>query len=143
MALNPIMAIHTDLVNAVSSVISSSLVFPGGRPSVAESDKPMSKFLVIELPAAIKDYAFGNKKFMLTTTGVFYLYSKAKSNGTLNLNAMSDFVSSIEDLFPINGDYCSATSPRILMNGADRHGYQVVTISFDLQTKAYIFEQNS
>lgn len=139
---NPIAAIYSDLVTALSGVIEAKYIFPGGRPKTATDPSTMNKFIAIELPVSIEDIAAGNKKFVLSTTGVFYLFIKSKTNGTLNLNATSDFVSSVESLFPIVGDYCGASSPRVLMTGADEYGYQVITITFDLQTKANIFSSN-
>lgn len=139
---SPIAAIYTDLVNALSGVIETKYIFPGGRPKTAEGSTTMNKFIVIELPVSIEDIAAGNKKFVLNTTGVFYLFIKSKANGTLNVNSTSDFLSSVESLFPIVGDYCGASSPRVLMNGADDFGFQLVTITFDLQTKARIFNSD-
>lgn len=141
-AKSPIAAIYTDLVTALSGVIEAKYIFPGGRPKTATDPSTMNKFIAIELPVSIEDIAAGNKRFVLSTTGVLYLFYKSKTNGSLNVNATSDFIDSVERLFPIVGEYCGASSPRILMNGADEYGYQLVTITFDLQTKANIFSSN-
>ena len=135
----PISAIYTDLVTALSVVIESKYIFLGGRPDT--SSESMNKFAVIELPVGIEDIAVGRKKFSLSTTGVVYLFVKAKSNGTLNVNTTSDFVESVCGVFPVNGDYCEAYNPSVLMKGADEYGYQTVSITFDINTKAYVFNE--
>lgn len=134
--------IYEDLYNAVSNVESGLSVFLGERPTFSRSGEPLNKFAVIELPVAIRDIAFGKNKFMLYTTGVIYLFTKAKNDNTLNVNAYSDFAESVVDLFPISGTYCVASNPEVQGRGADGNGYQVVTITFDLHTKS-LTTQNS
>jgi len=141
-AKNPIAAIYTDLVTALSGIIDPKYIFPGGRPKSADSSSTMNKFIAVELPVGIEDIAAGNKRFVLNTTGVLYLFIKSKANGTLNVNSTSDFIDSVERLFPIRGEYCGASSPTVLMNGVDEYGYQFITITFKLQTKANIFSSN-
>lgn len=128
--------IYDDLINALDGIVERKLIFPGGRPDIKEPDlETMPKYIVVELPVNIEDYAVGNHKFHLTTTGVFYLLSKAKKNRTFNVNSLSDFTEEVTDRFPIKGEYIAATNPIVLMSGTDEFGYQLVTISFDVHTK--------
>lgn len=134
-AKSTISRIYTDLVTAIQEVITSKAIFTGGRPDFGEDEIPPKRFIVIELPVQIEDYVVGKSKFLLNTTGVVYIFDKAKKDTTLNVNATSDFVESVTDLFPIVGQYFSAVNPKVLMRGADEYGYQVVTVTFDIHSK--------
>ena len=125
-----------DLVDTLEGVVERKYIFLGGRPDIKEADlESMSKYVVVELPVQVSDMAMGNYKFHLTTTGVFYLLSKAKKNKTFNINTLSDFTESVTDLFPIKGSYITATNPTVLANGLDEYGYQLVTVTFDIHNK--------
>lgn len=126
---------YTDLVTAFQNVITTKAIFCGGRPNFGEDEKPPKRILVIELPVTIEDYAVGKKKFLLNTTGVVYLFDKAKKDTTLNVDSTSDFTESVVDLFPIVGSFFSAVNPKVLMRGADEYGYQLVTVTFDIHSK--------
>ena len=141
MAKEPLKLIFTDLVSALSTKIDPELIYLGNRPNITEGST-MTKFVMVSLPASIEDIAIGRKKFVLDTTGVFYLFQKAKKDTTLNLNATSSFVSDIEGLFPIRGEVCGASDPTVLMRGADENGFQVITITFSLQTRANVFSED-
>lgn len=132
--------IYADLLNAMKTVVESKYIFLKDRPNTKDGDTPMAKFAVIDLPVSIDDYVIGNKKTMLTTSGVFYLFVQARNNGTLDVNATGDFTDSVVNLFPIKGNYCSATNPIVRMTGNDGQGFQVVTITFDLITNWKAFE---
>ena len=127
---------YDDLINALDGIVERNLIFPGGRPDIKEPDlEKMPKYIVVELPVNIEDYAAGNNKYLLTTTGVVYLFSKAKKNRTFNVNALSDFTEAVTDKFPISGEYIAAANPTVLMSGTDEFGYQLVTVSFDVHSK--------
>ena len=132
--------LYADLLNPLKTVIEAKYIFLKDRPTIKESDAPMAKFAVIDLPVSIEDFVIGNKKTYLTTAGVFYLFVQARNNGTLDVNATGDFTDSVVDLFPIKGTYCSAANPVVRMTGSDGQGFQVVTITFDLQCKWRAFE---
>lgn len=134
--------IYDDLVTACKTVVESKYIFTGGRPNNIMTDSDVAKFIVIDLPVSIEDIAFGNKKFVLDTTGVIYLFVKSKKDSTLNINATSDFIEEVFNLFPVRGAVCGAANPKVLTRGADEYGYQVVTVTFDLQTKANVFNNN-
>ena len=78
-------SVFGDLVDALSSVIDSSLIFLNDRPDVTDKDKPMKKFCVINLPISINDYVIGGEKTMLNTAGIMYLFVKSRKNNTLDL----------------------------------------------------------
>ena len=127
---------YDDLVNAVDGIVERKLIFMGGRPDIKEADlEKMKKYIVIELPVGISDIAVGKSKFMLTTTGVFFLVSQAKKNRTFNVNTLSDFVEEVTDKFPISGAYITAVNPVVRMTGTDEFGYQIATVTFDVHTK--------
>ena len=127
---------YSDLINALDGIVERKYIFSGGRPDIKEADlEKMTKYIVVELPVTIEDFAVGNHKFHLNTTGVFYLISQAKKNKTFNVNALSDFTDEVTDRFPIRGEYIAATNPTVLMSGMDEYGYQIVTVTFDVHTK--------
>jgi len=135
---NVIKSIYTDLVLAVAQVIDAKYIYLGGRPDAIQKDSKIGKFVAIELPVAIEDIAHGNRKFVLNTTGVIYVFVKGKKDTTLDINS-TDLVDDIVDLFPFNGEVCGTANPSVIMRGSDGYGYQVTTITFDLQTKPNIF----
>ena len=127
--------IYDDLVTAMKGVIESKYIFCGERPDVTKDNSEMEKFVVIELPVSIRDIAIGKHKFLLHSRGLIYLFTKAKSNATLNVNMTSDFIESVMDLFPISGSYIAAVKPEPLLTGADEYGYHVTSVSFEIHTK--------
>ena len=135
-----IYSIYADLVNAMKNVIETKYVFLKDRPHFKEGEVPMPKFAVIDLPVSIRDYVIGERKTMLTSSGVFYLFTQARSNNTLDVNATGEFVDSVVELFPIVGDKSVATNPVVRMTGSDGQGFQVCTITFDLRCKWGAFE---
>ena len=136
MAKSTIARMYEDLVNAVDGIVERKYIFTGGRPDIKEADiDTMKKYIVIEIPVNIEDIAVGNHKFHLTTSGVFYLISKAKKNRTYNINALSDFVDEVTDLFPVKGEFIAAVNPIVLATGMDEYGYQIATVTFDIHTK--------
>ena len=127
--------IYDDLVNALEGIVERKLIF-AQRPDIKEAEQDMmTKFIVVDLPVSIEDMVVGKNKFHLTTTGVFYLISKAKKNRTFNITSLSDFTEEVTDKFPISGEYIAATNPVVLSRGVDEYGYQIVTITFDIHNK--------
>lgn len=133
--MTTIAKIYSDLVSAMATVLESKYIFLDKRPVTNGGQTPMAKFAVIALPVAISDVAVGKNKMMLHTRGLFSLFVKSKSNGTLNVNAMSDLMESVEALFPISGTYSVAANPRPLIQGDDNNGYHYAEISFEIHTK--------
>lgn len=135
--------IYADLVEAMKKIIETKYIFLQDRPSFKNGEVPMPKFAVIDLPVNIRDYVKGNRKTLLQTNGVIYAFAQSRSNNTLDVNAMGEFVDSIIDLFPISGTYCAAVNPTVHMTGSDGQGFQVTTITFDLQCRWGVFERLS
>lgn len=131
--------IFEDLVNAVNGIIEREYIFTGDRPDVINEESPVQRFVVITLPVSIEDIAVGNKKFMLKTIGMIDLFFKSKKDGTLNINATSEFLEGAAGLFPISGNVIAAANPKVHMRGTDEYGYQFISIIFDLHTKANVF----
>ena len=135
MAKSTLYNIYNDLVKAVKPIVGNKYIFLKDRPKTKDGDTPMEKFIVVDLPVSIEDYVIGNKKRHLVTSGVFYLFTQAKKNDTLDVGATGDFVDSIVDLFPISGDYIVANNPIVRMTGSDGMGFQVTSISYNIYTK--------
>lgn len=132
--------VFEDLVTDLSAVIPKNRIFLQDRPNIKQGDTPMEKFCVISLPVSINDYVIGKKKTFLNTAGVLYLFTQARSNNTLNLNA-SDFIDDVVNRFNIKGTYCVASDPSLRLTGADEYGYQVATITFNLRCRWNAFKQ--
>lgn len=135
--------IYSDLVALVSGAIEQKYVFLGERPKSSTEETPMINFVVVDLPTPIEDLVIGYKKTRLHTDGVFYVFYKAKSNNTLNVNSTGDLIDKIVDRFPYVGDYCSCTKPVLRMKGADEYGYHYATITFDIATKVNVFSNDN
>lgn len=131
--------IYADLTTAMKNVVETKYIYLKDRPKVGDDDLPTKKFAVIDLPLNISDYVIGSKKTRLVTSGVFYLFTQSRDNGTLDVNIAGDFVDSVVGLFPIIGEYCEATDPVIQMTGNDGYGFQVTTVTFSLATKWRVF----
>ena len=127
--------IFDDLVNALSGVIDRNRIFMNDRPCLTDSSKPMDKFIVVDLPSEIDDNVIGDKDTMLNTYGVFHLFTRAKKNNSLNVNATGVLVDGVKRLFPIKGEYVVCSSPVVRLKGADGNSYQVVIISFKLRSR--------
>lgn len=135
MAKSTIYNFYNDLVKAVSPIVGNKYTFLKDRPKIVPSEKPMEKFIVVDLPVSIDDYVIGKSKVHLTTSGVFYLFTQSRANDTLDVNMMGDFIDSVVDLFPISGDTIVASNPVVQMTGSDGKGFQVTTVSFDVHSK--------
>jgi hypothetical protein len=134
--------VFDDLVTDLTATLSKNRIFLQNRPNVKSEGAPMEKFCVISLPVSINDYVVGNERTLLETAGVFYLFTQARSNNTLNLDA-SDFIDDVMKRFPIKGTYCVASNPSLRLNGADEYGYQVAIITFDLRCRWKAFNEEN
>lgn len=143
MAKSTLYNIFADLVGAVSPIVNSKYIFLKDRPNVGDSGTPMSQFVVIDIPTTIQDYVIGESKTMLHMGGILYVFVQARSNNTLNVNAVGDLIDSLVSIFPIKGTHIVATNPRVLMSGADGQGFQVTTITFDLRCRWGVFSNQS
>ena len=122
--------IYSDLVGAVNGIGKKTYL---DRP---KSDyEKLQNFIVVDIPTAISGSIAGSFETMANSYGTYHVFCKSKDDATLNIGAQSELVQKILDKFPINGTYCSATKPTVLMQGEDGYGYHVTTITFKLRTK--------
>lgn len=135
MAKSTLYNMYNDLVEAVKPIVGTKNVFLRNRPKLNDGSAPMSKFIVVKLPANINNLVKGHKKTCIYTSGVLELYTQARSNDTLDPNSTGDFVDNIDELFPIKGKYVIASNPIVRSTGSDEAGFQVVTITFDLHSR--------
>jgi hypothetical protein len=124
--------IFNSLVKAVKTTEVGNIYLTNAPSS---GNKDVSQFVVIALPSRLDRDVKGNDDFIVSTSGVFHIAVKAKSDNTPNIKAQTELVQKFMELFPINDDYISATSPQILINGDNKAGYQVTSIFFDIRTK--------
>ena len=122
--------IYNDLVGAVKGVGEKTFLY---RPKTLKEE--LTSFVVVDLPTELIGRVKGSIDFSAGCYGTFSVFCKAKTDDTPNIDAQSTLVQNILDLFPINGKHISAASPRVLLQGADGHGYQVTQITFKLRTK--------
>lgn len=87
-------------------------------------------FAVIELPTSFRRTLIGMGDEQKETTGVIWVFSKAKSNNTPNIGDLTTLSESVEKLFPMRGEGFSCIDPDVRYMGADDYGYQVSRISF-------------
>lgn len=131
MATKPLVyLIYQDLSDAVKGLAKKTTL---GRPETGTED--LSDLIAVELPVTLYPGVKGSMDVTAKTFGVFYVYCKAKSDGTLNIGAQTDLIQKVMDVFPVNGTHVTATHPTILMDGKDRTGYQVTKIAFNIRTK--------
>ena len=122
--------IYNDLVNAVKGIGKKTFL---GRPEPIGED--IANFIVIDLPTELRGMVKGSYDTMVESYGTFSVFCKSKTDRTLNIGSQSDLTQKVLDVFPINGNSVTASSPRVLMQGFDETGYQVTEISFKLRTK--------
>jgi len=133
--------IFNDFVEALKPIVDKKYIFLKDRPKIGKDDVPMKKFIIVDLPLGIDDLVIGHKKTCLVTSGVLYLFTQARSNDTLDPNATGDFADSVEELFPIKGQYIIACNPTVKLNGSDGQGFQVTVITFDLHSRWGVFKK--
>lgn len=141
MAKSTLYNIFSDLVTALGTVMESKYIFLNERPKMSDGGTPMEKFVVVSLPVSIDDYVIGNRKTYLTTSGVFYLFARSRSNDTLNVNMTGELVDDVTGLFPISGTCAVASNPVVRMTGSDGMGFQVTTVTFDLRSRWRAFDK--
>lgn len=105
------------------------------RPNSISED--MRSFAVISLPVKFRRKLYGYSTGRLESSGIIYVFSKAKANNTPNIADLTSTVESVERLFPIKGDAFSCIDPEIQYMGSDDYGYQISRISFNILVKTY------
>ena len=121
--------VFNDLVNAAKKT---------GKPAFLERPKTLKSeltdFVVVDIPTEIRQRVKGGLGFRSGAYGMFSVFCKSKTDGTININAQSSLVQQVLDVFPIAGETVEASNPSILISGADGFGYQVTQITFKLRT---------
>ena len=120
--------IHNDLVSALRPL--GKKVFLD-RPKTLASEQ--HDFIVARVATGIHAMVKGGINVYTDCYGTFTVYCKAKSDGTLNIGAQSALVQQVVDLFPIVGEFISAASPVILMQGEDGYGFHATQITFRIR----------
>lgn len=133
--------VFEEAVDALSSIIDRNRIFLMKRPTVTNGSKPMDKFVVVSLPINFEDYVIGDKKTLLESAGIIYLFTLGRKNGSLDLNKTGEFADDVMSLFPLKGKYIVCTKPVLQLKGEDDNGYQVVTITFDLRCRWEAFTE--
>lgn len=122
--------IYDDLVNAVKGIGEKTFL---DRPKSVPEE--LVKFIVIDIPSEISGKVKGSIDVTAGCYASFYIFCKAKTNGTINIGAQSELTQKVLDLFPINAQHIVASKPIVLMQGQDGYGFQVTHITFSLRTK--------
>ena len=85
---NPLEIIYDELIDfAANYVDRKTEIFLGNRPD--KTADTMKRFITIELPAEVKDYAAGNMDFALHTRGILYVYCKGRNGRCRNSRPVS------------------------------------------------------
>lgn len=98
-------------------------------------DEEVKRFAVIDLPTAFRRQLTGCSDEQTSTTGIIYVFSKAKSNNTPNIGDLTALSEGVRKLFPIKGKGFSCMHPDMQYMGVDQYGYQCSRISFRIYIK--------
>ena len=121
--------IFADLTTAVSGIADKVSL---GRPkTLAES---VNTLISVELPNAMQGVFAGDPEMSLETFGVFNVYVKAKTDGTMNVGAQTSITEKLTKLFPIKGEVSVSTKPEARFMGYDGYGFHVTQIMFMIRT---------
>lgn len=92
-------------------------------------------FAVVDLPTRFRRSLLGYIDNQTRTTGIIYIFSKAKTNNTPNIGELTSLSENVEKLFPIKGDGFVCSRPDLQYLGVDDFGYQMSRISFEIFIK--------
>lgn len=102
-------------------------VFSESRPSATQQQ--MDDFLVVSLPVSIED-----RNAWQRTTLRIEIFVKNRVSGVAYTKKLQELLDMVVSKFPIVTRRFSATSPRLLLKGADGLGFTV----WNIQTKLII-----
>lgn len=136
----PLEIMYEELILFVATFIEIDYIFVGNRPDKVENK--MKEFVVVDIPVEVKDMVVGNTNFSLNTTGLIHVFTKAKSDATLDQVTLYRLVDKIKKGFPLSAEHITATKPRLLPDGYDENGFHIATLSFRLRSKTNAFSNN-
>lgn len=100
-----------------------------------ETPSKTTSFAVVDFPVSVVRPYIGNDDFRFATTGVIYIFCRARNDGTPNIDAQTALVRKVTDCFPYKDVTCEFVNPSVLMRGADEYGFQVTTVTFAVRTR--------
>ena len=103
------------------------------RPNAFNEE--VKHFAVIDLPTIFRRQLTGDSDEQTSTTGIIYVFSKAKTNNTPNIGDLTALSEGVRKLFPIKGNGFSCMRPDMQYMGVDQYGYQCSRISFRIYIK--------
>lgn len=125
--------VFTALVNAIQEKTDETNIYLMNRPDIAD-DKAKS-FVVIDLPLQIYRNVVGEGDSLATTQGRITLFVKSRTDGTPNINAMTQKLATLVGMFPLDTDIAAFTNARETLGGKDDYGYQYMIIRFKIRIK--------
>ena len=125
--------VFTALVNAIQEKTDETNIYLMNRPDIAD-DKAKS-FVVVDLPLQIYRNVVGEGDSFATTQGRITLFVKSRTDGTPNINAMTQKLATLVGMFPLDTDIAAFTNARETLGGKDDYGYQYMIIRFKIRIK--------
>lgn len=118
-----------DLTSAVSGIADKVSL---SRPKTIAD--PVNSIISVELPSSLTSVFAGSTDMSLETFGVFNIYVKAKTDGTMNVGTQTAISEKVKKLFPIKGNVLVATRPEEHYMGFDGFGFHVTQVMFKIRT---------
>ena len=125
--------VFTALVTAIQEKTDETNIYIMNRPDIAD-DKAKS-FVVVDLPLQIYRNVVGEGDSLATTQGRITLFVKSRTDGTPNINTMTQKLATLVGMFPLDTDIAAFTNARETLGGKDDYGYQYMIIRFKIRIK--------
>lgn len=125
--------VFTALVNAIQKKTDEKNIYLMNRPDIADDEA--KSFVVVDLPLQIYRNVVGEGDSLATTQGRITLFVKSRTDGTPNINAMTQKLATLVDMFPLDTDIAAFTNARETLGGKDDYGYQYMIIRFKIRIK--------
>lgn len=125
--------VFTALVNAIQEKTDEKNIYLMNRPDIA--DVEAKSFVVVDLPLQIYRNVVGEGDSLATTQGRITLFVKSRTDGTPNINAMTQKLATLVGMFPLDTDIAAFTNARETLGGKDDYGYQYMIIRFKIRIK--------
>ena len=125
--------VFTALVTAIQEKTDETNIYLMNRPDIADDNA--KSFVVVDLPLQIYRNLVGTGDSLATTQGRITLFVKSRTDGTPNINAITQKMDALVKLFPLDTDIAAFTNARETMGGKDDYGYQYMIIRFKIRIK--------